>query len=88
MAVPIRGIERGPGLLPVSVSGWIALGLFGLSILLLLGRLVLARALQPIEALAARGAVESDAVPKILVFGPWRLVKHPPRGKAVAHATS
>jgi hypothetical protein len=44
MAVPIRGIERGPRLLPVSVSGWIALGLFGLSILLLLARLVLTSA--------------------------------------------
>jgi inhibitor of cysteine peptidase len=41
MAVPVRGIDRGSRLLPVSVSGWIALGLFGLSILLLLARLVL-----------------------------------------------
>jgi inhibitor of cysteine peptidase len=41
MAVPIRGSHRGVRLLPASVGGWIALGLFGLSILLLLGRLVL-----------------------------------------------
>jgi len=41
MAVPIRTSHTGARWWPASVSGWIALGLFGLSILLLLGRLVL-----------------------------------------------
>src|SRR5450759_5519186 len=64
MAVPIRGIEKGLRLPPASVSGWIALGLFGLSILLLLARLVLTPAfglpltyLPVIIAMAASGLV-------------------------------
>jgi inhibitor of cysteine peptidase len=66
---PSASLNSGPRLLPASVSGWIALGLFGLSILLLLARLALTPAfglpfnyLIVFTAMAASGLVAVLAV--------------------------
>lgn len=67
MALSIRGTKRAFGLLPTSVSGWIALGLFGLSILLLLARLVLTPSLGlPLNYLVVLTAMAASGLVAVL----------------------